>query len=326
MPNRADLVLEGGGVRGFGAAGAVIRLLEEGYTFPRVAGTSVGAIVAAFTAAGMSAGHLRDLIERLDLRRIPDRYPPPVPFLSEGLALWTRRGAYRGDWIHNFIGEELAALGVETFGDLRREDSGADPATYPQQSYKLVVMATDITHGRLLRLPWDYHRFHLPPDEQLVADAVRASLSIPFYFRPRTLTDRETGETSVLVDGGVLSNFAIECFDRTDGKEARWPTFGVRIIPDLPESIGQLFPVLSLVMSPPLRLLQEVVSTGLVGHDQTHLDRPGVRDRCMTVDCSGVCITDFTLGKEGRSALLDMGLQAADDFLLEWRKRHPDGP
>lgn len=326
MPNTADLVLEGGGVRGFGAAGAVIRLLEEGYTFPRVAGTSVGAIVAAFAAAGMSAAKLRDLIERLELRRVPDRFPPSVPFLSEGVALWTRRGAYRGDWIHRLIREELAALGVETFGDLRREDSGADPATSPEQCYKLVVMTTDVTHGRLLRLPWDYHLLHLPPDEQSVADAVRASLSIPFYFQPRTLTDPETGETSVLVDGGVLSNFAIECFDRTDGKKARWPTFGVRIIPDLPASIGQLFPVLSLVMSPPLRLLQEVVSTGLVGHDQTHLDRPGVRDRCMTVDCSGVGITDFTLDKEGRRALLDMGLEAAGDFLLEWRKRHPDSP
>ncbi|MDJ0465684.1 patatin-like phospholipase family protein [Streptomyces sp. H27-C3] len=151
---------------------------------------------------------------------------------------------------------------------------------------QLVVLATDVTHGRLLRLPWDYALYHLDPDEQSVADAVRCSLSIPFHFRPCTVTDPQTGETSVIVDGGILSNFAVEIFDRTDGKEARWPTFGVRIMPDLPAGIAELFPPLGLVMSPPLRLLQQVVAPALVGRDQTHLERPGVRQRTLVVDCA----------------------------------------
>ena len=41
MP-KADLVLEGGGVKGLGLVGAVLHLMREGYTFPRVAGTSAG--------------------------------------------------------------------------------------------------------------------------------------------------------------------------------------------------------------------------------------------------------------------------------------------
>lgn len=92
MPN-ADLVLEGGGVRGLGTAGAVIRLLEEGYTFQRVAGTSVGAVAAAFVAAGMDAEELRTVMEELELRLIPDRerlgrrLVPGVPMLSEGVSL-----------------------------------------------------------------------------------------------------------------------------------------------------------------------------------------------------------------------------------------------
>src|SRR6478672_7363978 len=47
----ADLVLEGGGVKGIGVAGAVITLSDAGYVFPRVGGTSAGAIVAALIAA-----------------------------------------------------------------------------------------------------------------------------------------------------------------------------------------------------------------------------------------------------------------------------------
>ena len=32
-----------------------------------------------------------------------------------------------------------------------------------------------------------------------------------------------------MVDGGMLSNFPIEVFDRTDGKPPRWPTFGIKL-------------------------------------------------------------------------------------------------
>ena len=44
----ADLVLEGGGVKGTGLVGAItaLTLASEPYTFHRVAGTSAGAIVA----------------------------------------------------------------------------------------------------------------------------------------------------------------------------------------------------------------------------------------------------------------------------------------
>jgi len=72
MPN-ADLVLEGGGVKGLGLVGAVLRLMRAGYTFPRVAGTSAGSIMAAFVAAGMNADQLADVMDRLDYARVPDK-------------------------------------------------------------------------------------------------------------------------------------------------------------------------------------------------------------------------------------------------------------
>jgi NTE family protein len=311
----ADLVLEGGGVKGLGTAGAVIGLLEAGYTVPRVAGTSVGAVAACFVAAGVDADGFRQVLDRLDLRRIPDRRIP-LPLVSESVSLLTHRGAYAGDWLHSWLLRELARLGVRTFADLRRSDPGADPALdTPERRYKLVVTATDVTHGRLLRLPWDYGRFGLDPDEQLVADAVRMSLSIPFYFEPCTLRNADTGEQATVVDGGVLSNFPVEIFDRTDGRPARWPTFGVRLFPDLPEGLGDLIPFYGAPMLPTVRLLEQVVATALVGNDQTHLDRPGVRDRTMTVDTRGTAITDFDIGPARRRELLARGAQTARDFL-----------
>jgi NTE family protein len=313
-----DLVLEGGGVKGLGAAGAVIRLLEDGYTVPRAAGTSVGALAAAIVSTGVDAAGLREVMGRLELRKIPDRRSPGVPLLTEGVSLLSYNGAYQGKYLRNWLYEELKKLGVVTFGDLRRKDEGADPTLRPEQCYSLVVMVTDVTKGRLLRLPWDYHLFHLDPDKQIVADAVRMSYSIPFFFEPCTLKDPQTGQSSVIVDGGLLSNFPVEVFDRTDGVESRWPTFGVRLIPDLPEGLADLFPGPALPLLPPLKLAEQVLTTVLVGRDQTHLDQPGVRSRMISVDTSSVGVTDFSISTKKRDTLLQKGWEAADAFLKTW--------
>jgi NTE family protein len=67
---RADLVCEGGGVRGIGLVGAVEALDQAGYRFPRVAGSSAGAIVASLVAALQVAGEpvsrLADIMRTID--------------------------------------------------------------------------------------------------------------------------------------------------------------------------------------------------------------------------------------------------------------------
>jgi NTE family protein len=326
MPNadlKADLVLEGGGVKGLGLVGALRRLVHAGYSFPRVAGTSAGSILAAFVATGMSADELADAMDRLDYARVPDRGTPGVPGVSEGISLLRGGGAYEGDYLRDFVYEELEKRGVTTFGDLRQTDRQADKNLKPYQRYKLVVMATDITRGRLLRLPWDYRLLHLKPDEQLVADAVRASSSIPFYFDPVTVRDGKTGEQTTLVDGGLLSNFPIQVFDRTDGDKPRWPTLGVKIIPELPAASAQLFPDVAMLAAPvlhlpPVRLAEQVIATAIVGNDQTYLEQPCVRRRTIEVDTSAVGIVEFNAPREKRDVVAAKGDKAAERFLAAW--------
>ncbi len=322
MPN-ADLVLEGGGMKGLGLVGAVLRLLDAGYRFPRVAGTSAGSILAAFVAAGLSASELGEVMDRFDYGRVPDRGSPGLPGVSESLSLLQGGGAYEGDYTRTFLHDELRRRGVATFGDLRREDPGADPNLAPYQRYRLVVMVTDITRGRLLRLPWDYRLLGLDPDQQPVADAVRASMSIPFYFDPVVVTHGRTGEQLTLVDGGVLSNFPLEVFDRTDGRAPRWPTFGVKILPGLPAGARQLDPDLALVAAPLLRvplvrLAGQVITTAIVGNDQTYLQRPCVARRAIQVDARAVGLVQFHASPQQRAALTAAGDRAARAFLAGW--------
>ena len=225
---RADLVLEGGGVKGIGLVGALSVLEEAGYRFERVAGTSAGSIVGSLVAAGMTSAEMYDVMTSLDYRRFRDAtLLTRIPLVGQLLSLSIHQGVYEGGYVESFVADRLREKGVTTWGDLRSDDPGS--SLPPDHQYKLVVHVSDVTQSALLRLPWMFQsRFGIAPDDEPVADAVRASSSIPFFFRPKKLKN-QGGETSWLVDGGMLSNFPIDVFDRTDGQPSRWPTIGIKL-------------------------------------------------------------------------------------------------
>jgi NTE family protein len=209
----------------------------------------------------------------------------------------------------------LENLGVRTFRDLAIRDDSLPP----EQRYKLVVTVADVTTGQLVRLPWDYRRVYgLDPDEQWVADAVRASMAIPFFFRP-VMLQSTTGLTSTLVDGGILSNFPIDSLDRADGRTPRWPSFGVTVLPNLPEGNDKVIPGLAPIrMLGPPHLLESVITTVLVGRDQAYLSQPWVNARAIRVDSTDVGFLDFDISDNEIEALYAKGYAAAEKFLSGW--------
>lgn len=314
----ADLVLEGGGVLGIGHVGAISVLENAGYSFPRVAGTSAGSIVGALVAAGMRSPRITDIMASLDYRRFADRSVlDRVPVGGPLLSLLMDDGVFEGDHLREWLGNLLVdECGVETFGDLAIDD--ADSSLPPERRFRLVVTATDVTRGELVYFPWDYERtYGLEPGRQRVVDAVRASMSIPFFYEPVTLAG--SGETSsTLVDGGVLSNFPIDIFDRTDGLPPRWPTFGVKLLPLLPVDAAKLLPIAGLFKHGPVALAASLAMTTIVGRDQAHLAKPWVKVRTMQVDSAGVNPIDFWISRAQATALFENGQAAATRFLEEW--------
>lgn len=308
-----DLVLSGGGVLGIAHVGAVSVLQQRGFRVERVAGTSAGSIVGALLAAGMTAARMRERIGALDYPEFLDRgLLDRVPLVGPPLSILLENGYAEGERFADWLASELAALGVVTFGDLRRRDPGADPR--PEHRHALVVTAADVTRGELLRLPRDYERYGLDPDEQRVVDAVRASISVPYLFEPFEL--RYPGGTSLLVDGGLLSNYPIDTFDRTDGQPARWPTLGVTLIPRLPASNTRLVPPLKAArLIPGVHFLESLVTTALVGNDQGYLAQPWVAQRSIEVDGLTVNPFDFWIGPETADRLYRSGRRAATTFL-----------
>jgi NTE family protein len=320
-PKPADLVLSGGGVKGIGLVGAVVALMDAGYSAQRVSGTSAGSIVGAVVAAAsmgdqLSAAEVKELALQLDYHKFTDPGPlERLPVLGPSSAVLRGTGIYKGDYAHDWVCSQLKNLGVQTFGDLAIRDDYL-PA---EQRYKLVVTVADVTTGQLVRLPWDYRRVYgLDPDEQSVADAVRASMSIPFFFRPVTLTS-STGLTSTLVDGGILSNFPIDSLDRTDRRRPRWPSFGVTVLPNLPEGNDKVIPALWPIrlLGPP-HLLESVITTVVVGRDQAYLSQPWVNARTIRVDSTDVGFLDFDISDNEIEALYVKGYAAAENFLSSW--------
>ena len=320
-PKPADLVLSGGGVKGIGLVGAVVALMNAGYSAQRVSGTSAGSIVGAVVAAAsigdqLSPEEVKELALQLDYHKFTDPGPlERLPVLGPSWAVLRGSGVYKGDYAHDWVRSQLKNLGVHTFGDLAISDDSL-PA---EQRYKLVVTVADVTTGQLVRLPWDYRRVYgLDPDEQSVADAVRASMAIPFFFRPVMLMG-STGLTSTLVDGGILSNFPIDSLDRTDGRKPRWPSFGVTVLPNLPEGNDCVIPALAPIrlLGPP-HLLESVITTMLVGRDQAYLNQPWVSARTIRVDSTDVGFLDFDISDNEIEALYVQGYAAAEKFLSTW--------
>ena len=317
---RADLVLSGGGVKGVGLIGAVAVLMDAGYEIQMVSGTSAGSIVGAIVAAASKDEHMTgDQVKEIALGINDRKFLDPgriesVPIIGSAVAMVRGNGIYCGDYAHDWVRGELKNMGVSTFGDL-----AADDQSLPEERrYKLVVTVADLTRGELVRLPWDYRRVYgRDPDEQSVAHAVRASMSIPFLFRPVGLTSAKR-LTSTLVDGGLLSNFPIDSLDRNDGKKPRWPTFGVAVMPNLPAWGDVLARALAAlrVGAPPL--LERVITTMLFGRDQAYFDQPWVSARTIQIESPGLSVLDFGISTSEIAAFYAKGYAAAQDFLSSW--------
>jgi len=331
----ADLVLEGGGVKGIGLAGAILVLAEAGYHFRRTAGTSAGAIAAVLVAAIEKSGQpMTQLRTYLDAIQYPEfmqagliqRIFEKAGLVAKGCELVFRPGLYSGDYLRTWLAPRLAECGVETWADLALSPDDDPGMSLPDgQWYRAVVHVSDISRGTLARLPWDYGDFYgLPPDEQDVVGSVRASMSIPFFFVPvRTLARPSRarmpdgsvvawpGGTVTWVDGGMLMNFPIGAFDRVDGAPPRWPTIGIKLSAQ---------PGIQPADRPAGTALQEGIhclTTATGQWDRYYVER-ATANRTIFVPNAGVKATDFNLGQPKQQELFRNGAEAATRFLIRW--------
>jgi NTE family protein len=307
---RADLVFEGGGVKGIGLAGAYRALGDHGYHAECVAGTSAGAITAALVAAGYSGAELEQIVlHEMNFARFADgTFIGRFPGADIG-RFFTSRGMHSGNYFLEWIGEKLAAKGKTTFKDLRNEDQDD-----PKRAYRLQVIASDLSARRMLVLPQDAEQLGTHPDELEIAAAVRMSMSIPVFFEPVICNSHE------IVDGGLLSNYPIWLFDCDPGVTPGFPTFGMLLV--APNQTAPLLPEPPQGAGAPrigsdLEFLKAIGETMMEAHDRFYVEQANYA-RTIPIPTMGVGTTEFGITPERAQQLFDSGKSAAQQFLTTW--------
>ncbi len=289
-----DGVFSGGGLKDFALVGAYQVLEEKGFRFHRVAGTSAGAILACFIAAGYTGKEIEEMLNDQDFQTLldPRKTILPLPILKWFLLYW-RMSLYQGNALEKWFVEKLALKGVYTFGDL--------------PDGKLKLIASDLTNSKMLVLPDDLAQYGISAETFPLARALRMSCGIPFFFEPVKL--KVGYEETIVVDGGVLSNFPMWLFDEPNGKRQR-PVLGLKISrghKDLPAHI----------INNGLNLFEALFSTMQNAHDEKYISRKHEKD-IIFIPVDHTSTTQFDLSQETKAALMESGRRSTIQFLKTW--------
>ena len=290
-PDLTNLAVEGGGVKGVAYPGA-LQVMESNGVLPkieRVAGTSAGSIVAALIALGYTPAEMQSLMLDLDFKQFEDGSTLGGPERFFRKFGWFK-GDYFLEWMQCRVNERTGNPNA-TFADLH-----ADPAKFND----LFVLSTDLSRRRS-----QVFSFETSPDLP-VAEAVRASMSIPLFFEAYAIDDDLFGETGakqdLFVDGGVLDNFPIELFDK-DGVNPR--TLGLFLsnlgAPQNPDYKIDSFPEYAR------NLFEALLDVQVNAFNNS----PDDQKRTIVIDNLGVGTTDFSLSNEMKCKLIQQGAIAA---------------
>src|SRR6476469_8464591 len=321
--HRADAVFEGGGVKGIAFAGAIAAAERDAGVkeWVNLAGTSAGSIVSALLVVGYDSAGLKKILADAKYPRFAD-----CGFGGKWVggvynAVFRRRGLAPGSYFKEWLSEQLAAsplareLGKSelTFADVRRRDlppreevPDITDGAYARATYRLHVIGSDITTGRMIILPDDLPEYTdengkpFDNDSFPLVDAVRMSMSYPFLFTPVVL--HREGNPVYVVDGGLLSNFPIWLFDSPNPKR---PTWGFRLHGGT--SVQEGLPYRKIPR--PLwavPLLKAMFSASMEAWDREQMEQV-VSARTVSIPTHTISTTDFGLSTQDAGDLYGWG-------------------
>ena len=194
----AALVLSGGGARGLAHIG-VLRVLDSlGIRPPLVVGTSMGALVGALYAGGLSGRQIDSLVRRLPFATLFRRYAPTTLLTV---------GAFDAP-IASFAPTFVVEL---SGGSLRLQSPVAREPEINALFNQLLLPANLTAAGDFDRLAHPFRAVATDMKKRSVvvlrdgdlAESVRASIAIPVVFAPVERDGR------LLVDGGLSANVPV---------------------------------------------------------------------------------------------------------------------
>ena len=283
-----NLVFAGGGVRGLAYAGAIEALEEAGIleNITHVAGTSVGSIAATLLSLHYHPEEFKDMLKQINLKNFEDGWDP--------LRILSSYGLYKGDVALNWIKQFISKKGHHpdaTFEDL-----------HTAGCKELHIYVTDLTDETVKNL-----NVHTTP-RVIVAEAVRASISIPLFFSCWKFTKNQP-DCHLYVDGGAIENYPLTSFDYNGEPN--------------PQTLGMYFEHqhktnTDLSYNEPLKYIRNLFETALHSQINSLQQFPHHRIRSIPINDLGIAATNFGLNEEQKQALIDSGRRAVKHFLASY--------
>ncbi|XP_050418539.1 uncharacterized protein LOC126831913 isoform X1 [Patella vulgata] len=199
-----NLVLEGGGAKGVALGGALKYLQKLGllsgdgnHHIKRFGGASIGALVASLLSVGYSPDEVSNIL-----------YSNSMSTFTSGTLFSICLSFYE---VFKQYGFHSTNPIKKSLGEYIKQKTGNADLTFKQlytsRDKELCVIVTNVN-----RLKTEYFHAKTTPDTP-IREAVRMSISIPGYFRAIKSKLEADGEEDLFVDGGMLCNYPIHCFD-----------------------------------------------------------------------------------------------------------------
>ncbi|GMH75089.1 hypothetical protein TL16_g06648 [Triparma laevis f. inornata] len=291
-PPYKKLVLEGGGVKGIAYGGCLAALAEAGLLdyIDGVAGSSAGSQAAAMVAAGYNGLEIVDELLALDFTMfLTDGSWNPLSDVNEFVK---RYGWFSGETVTGELDKKLqrkTGLTNTTMAQLHKHTGK-----------EFRVTAVDVITKKLVYI--DHNSF---PDMP-VAQAVRASSSIPYFFRPVQYGKH------LLVDGGCIRNLPHDAFPAGVDGEGSVLALSVRGEPS--ESVIDNIIDFSSALAETVLFGPSSANALIEADDDEGID-------VVQVDYGDVSVVDFYLSDVAKVELLERGYNSVNDRLLECK--HP---
>jgi NTE family protein len=254
---KVGLVLSGGGAKGITHIGVIKALEENNIPIDYIAGTSMGAIVGGMYSMGMSPDEMIAVLKSDDFRH------------------WST-GEVESDYVYYYRNADPKPKFVEMPFKVNRLDSlDIKPNFYPtnlisprQMNYAFIPLcaqANALAGGDFDKLfvPFRCVASDIYNKEAVIfrygvlGDAIRASMTFPFMFKPIVIDNR------LLFDGGIFNNFPVDVM-RSDFKPDYIIGSAVSKNPGKPDEGDILMQVENMIMSRTDYTIQE--KEGLLIH------------------------------------------------------------
>jgi NTE family protein len=193
------LVLSGGGAKGLAHIGVIKALEENGIPIDYIGGTSMGAIVGGLYAMGLTPDEMVGMVKSTEFSSwlsgkmdeeyryyFKEEFPGPDLF-SIGLDI--RDTIPRTRWPLSVIPNHLMDF---AFMEIFSRASAAAGYNFDSLFIPFLCNSVDISHNKEVVFRTGD-----------LAQAVRASMTVPLYFRPILM------DGSIMYDGGIYDNFPV---------------------------------------------------------------------------------------------------------------------